>query len=179
MFTGNTDEWAVSMTRGYTGELIDFRPGMAGDGSLYTPGSFSPGGIAYTEEEIEAMKEKTKETISASEALGQLIGQAIASASSFKEMGEAAAKAAAQFLGAQVSESVGGFFGPILGGGIQFLVNSLFNNDDKMPIVDNAVNTRIINWDEASIKLGIVRDRAERSYSSQFRSEFASAARGA
>ena len=102
------------------------------------------------------------------ESLASVVASAFAASSSVKELGENMKLASAQLANMIVQRSVGGI-GGIIGGGIaEFLINQLIGNkDEALPITDNALDSRIINWSEGAQEMAAVRDRSELSFSSQ------------
>ena len=79
-----------------------------------------------------------------------------------------------------IVEGMGGIGGYLLGGlfgfGMNLLAANLFRKDQKLPIRDDAMDSRIINWDEAYINYAAVRDQSELSYSRRWRESWAAAA---
>ncbi len=79
-----------------------------------------------------------------------------------------------------VSREIGGIGGIIGGGLAEFLVNQLIGNkDEALPISDNALDSRIINWSEGAQELAAVRDRPEIAFSGSRRQAWRDAAASA
>jgi hypothetical protein len=110
--------------------------------------------------------------------LTQLIAQSLASANSFKQLTANLEAAGVQFLAQTAQSMVPGPFGALLGGLIQFGGNLLLNREQKLPIKDGAMETRIINLKEMGLMFSAVRDRGEMAFSRQRAELWAAAARG-
>jgi hypothetical protein len=134
----------------------------------------SGGSYPEKQEKEKAEQAAAKAGWDLSGALMTLTGQALASSSSFKELTQNLMQAAGTFLNQLGSNLVGGGpFGSLVGGLLQFGWNMLTNRDEKLPIHDNALNSRIINWSDMVLSLTAVRDRSElafaRSYNESWR----------
>jgi hypothetical protein len=143
-------------------------------------GDFGEGG-AWPEKEKKTKEPKAKPAWDAANALFQLAGQAFASASSIKELGRNFEQAGGQFLGQLGSNLAGGGgIGSLVGGMLQFGWNMAFGHDEKLPIHDNALNSRIVNWTDMVLAMTAVRDRSELSYAKSYNESWRLAgARGA
>jgi hypothetical protein len=76
------------------------------------------------------------------------------------------------------NQMLGGPLGTLAGGLIQFGGNMLLNQEQKLPIRDGALETRVINLPEMPLQYNAVRDRGELSYSKRRNQEWESATRG-
>jgi hypothetical protein len=117
-------------------------------------------------QEKEAKEKVKKESWNLADALMQAAGSALASSSSFRELGENATQAMGSILNQLGSNLAGGGpFGGLVGGLFQFGWNMLTGDGEpKLPIRDNALDTRIINFSDLVMDLASVRDRSELSF---------------
>lgn len=144
----------------------------------------------YTQAELQAMEAAAREAEKQQGQLGRqkqdfldalagLTAGALAASHNFTELGQNLLQAAGQLLQQSVVQAIPGPFGQLLGGGLQFLLNMLTYREQALPVRDNAVDVRVINFSDLYLDLAAVRDRSELSFSYQRQQTWAAAARGA
>jgi hypothetical protein len=111
-------------------------------------------------------------------ALAGLAAQALSSSNSIKELGDNLMRAGVNFMAQMANQMLGGPLGTLAGGLIQFGGNMLLNQEQKLPIRDGALETRVVNLKEMGLQYAGIRDRGELAYSRRRREDWASAGRG-
>jgi hypothetical protein len=91
----------------------------------------------------------------------QLAAQALRSSNSMKELSDNLLKAGVTWLSQFAENTIGGQFGGLAGGLVQFAGNLLFNKDEPLPVHDGALDVRIINWQDDQRDLAAVRDSSQ------------------
>ena len=145
--------------------LDNFGFGGAGAGA----GRFS-GGDLFTEAEIaEQNKKPPKEKAEKAkwdfiESLGQLTNSALAGASSVGELGDAMIGVSGQLGNQFFQNNVGGLGGQLLGGLFQFGINALMNDEQKLPVKDDAMDVRIVEVVDNALDFAAVRDKSQLAF---------------
>lgn len=122
------------------------------------------------------MAQKKQEFI---DSIAGMAAGALAASHNFAELGQNLINAAGQIMRLAVTNAMPGPMGQILGGGVQFLFNLLTYREQALPVRDNAVDVRVINFSDLYLDLAAVRDRSELSFSYRRQQQWAAAARGA
>lgn len=106
-------------------------------------------------------KELADRSMNLLDTFDQMVGSALAGASSMDEFTDSLIRAGGQWLASTVKGMFDGFPGGILSGAIQFGVNTLLNKEETIPINDGAVDTRIVEVNDNVFDLMAVRDRGQ------------------
>jgi hypothetical protein len=148
-----------------TGPLVDGAQQYTGD----------PSG-AMTSEQMDALSQScdtaAKNTWDAGAAMAQFVAQALASSSSMKELGQNLIQAGGQFLAQAAQAMMPGPGGMLLGGLVQFGWNMAFGNEQKLPVHDEAVDVRVLNWPNQGLNYTAVRDLSEQRFARSQRTRF-------
>ena len=173
-----------------TDALADFYANYFGSGADNPlDGPLNPGDV-YTQAQLDAMEAAAREAEKLQQQMARqkqdfidsiagMTAGALAASHNFTELGQNLINAAGQIMRLTVTNAMPGPLGQILGGGVQFLFNMLTYREQALPVRDNAVDVRVINFSDLYLDLAAVRDRSELSFSRQRQQTWAAAARGA
>jgi hypothetical protein len=101
------------------------------------------------------------------------VEQALRSSSSMKELTDNLIKGGISLVSQMAQQMIPGPIGGLLGAGIQFVGNMLFHTEEPLPIKDNALEVRVINFSDMALDFVGIRDRSEIAYSRQRRQAWA------
>ena len=121
-----------------------------------------------------AQKEQVAQTYDVVGALASFAAQALAASSSAKELQANLVQGLGSFLAQSVQQFAPGPLGTLLGGGIQYLFNRI-QADQALPVHDDAVDVRVINFPRTGLEYSSVRDRSEIRYARSQRDRYADA----
>jgi len=142
--------------------LSNFGFGGAGGDALRFGGT-----DIFTEAEIEEMNkkpEKVKDIWTLHESFEQLANSALSGANSLDELKDASLDMIGNLANQLAQNKIGGLGGMLLGGALQFAGNLLFNQEQKLPVKDDALDVRIVEVVENVFDFAAVRDRGQLAF---------------
>lgn len=122
----------------------------------------------------DAQKQQVGATYDVIGALASFAAQALAASSSAKELQANLVQGLGSFLAQSAQQMMPGPLGTLLGGGIQYLFNRI-QADQALPVHDDAVDVRVINFPKAGLEYSAVRDKSELRFARSQRDRYADA----
>ena len=133
----------------------------------------------FTRDEISANKKAERDALRdfqnrfiLEDAFGQLANSALAGADSVDDLTAALEQSLGTLLNEIAQANFPGLGGQLVGGGLNFLANLAFSDEEALPVVDNAVQTFLTNPRDIAIEMSAVRDEAEASLNSKWQDGF-------
>lgn len=166
----------ASRTWGFEGNVTNHS--SSGAGAFGFQGS----GNTLTPEALQSMNDSLDQVAKAGydleDAFGQMLNQVLASSGSLKELGQNALQALPQFANQAITGMMPGLGGQLMGGLAAFGLNWALGlgGDESLPIRDNALDVRVINFSDSYTDYAAVRDRSELSYRQSYMDGWSAAA---